>query len=177
MQNDCTNASGCAGATYTSPATCPANICVAGTQTNCAATGLVCDVASGCVACNAPSDCPATGNVCVVATCTGHACGTSNVTAGVAPPALVQTPGDCQKLGTDLPVSSTACLTSPACTGVPLTPSFTPAPTGTDCTSDNQPPKHLCGDTASVFAGVCVECNIDGDCTGGKTCSPAHACQ
>jgi hypothetical protein len=120
-----------------------------------------------------------------------HACGTSNVAGGTAPPGLTQTPGDCQKLvcngsgavtsiddPTDLPLSMTACLTNAACVGTPLTPTFTPAPTGTDCTADNQPPKHVCGDTTTAFAGVCVECNVNGDCTGGlTTCSASHTCQ
>jgi hypothetical protein len=104
----------------------------------------------------------------------------------VVPPGI-QTPGDCQKLvcngsggttsmddPTDLPVSSSACLINPACTGVPLTPSFTPAPTGTTCTATD-PLAHVCGDTSSpLLAGTCVECNVNADCPVAKpTCTPA----
>jgi hypothetical protein len=54
---------------------------------------------------------------------------------------------------------------NPACAGSPLAPSFTPAPTGTDCTVDNKPPRHVCGDTTNSFiAGVCVQCNTFADC-------------
>jgi hypothetical protein len=189
VQGDCTNQSGCTGSTYTSPTTCSTNVCVAGTQTSCAATGKVCDAATGCVACNVAADCVPTGNICILATCSGHVCGTVNVAAGTSPPGLPQTSGDCQRIAcngagavtfiddpADLPVGATVCLTNPACTGVPLAPSFTPAPTGTDCTADNQPPNHVCADTASPLAGKCVECNVPADCAVG-TCTVNHTCQ
>ena len=91
-------------------------------------------------------------------------------------PAGQQTPGDCQKIvcngaggvtsvddATDLPTSNTVCETNPACCGPsPLTPCFTPAAPGTNCTADNHPPNHVCGSGAT--AGVCVQCNTDVDC-------------
>ncbi|MDX2166010.1 MAG: DUF1566 domain-containing protein [Deltaproteobacteria bacterium] len=90
--------------------------------------------------------------------------------------------GDCQKLtcngagGTmsvddpsDPPVSSSACLTNPTCSGSPLAPQFTAAPAGTDCTADNAPPTRVCG--SGLAAGACVECNTNADCSGAETCS------
>ena len=155
----------------------------------CTTGGTVCDGAGSCVSCNAPTDCAPTGNECIVRTCTSHVCGTMNLgqthtlTTG-------QTPGDCQKIvcngaggmtsaddATDLPTSSTVCLTSPACTGAPLTPSFTPASMGTDCTADGVTNHDVCG--GGTAAGLCVECNADPDCVaiGMTTCdTTTHTC-
>ena len=185
----------CGGGTAcTSPTDCPATTsdCVTATCGNgCCGTanvavgtsctsggGKVCDGNGNCVACNSPSDCPATGNFCTTATCNSGSCGTSDVASGTALPSGDQTPGDCQQLvcngsggttsqndATDLPVSSTACLMDPACTGNPLAPTFTDAPTGTDCTADGHPPNHVCGNTSNGnIAGTCVQCNTDADC-------------
>jgi hypothetical protein len=139
--------------------------------TACNSGGTVCNAAGVCVACNTPSDCPGTGNECIVATCSGgNACGTSDLDSTHA--IATQAPGDCQKTvcngagstmsvddPTDLPTSNTACKIDPACSGSPLAPTFTNAPTGADCSSDNVLPKHLCNAT-----GACVECNVDEDC-------------
>ena len=102
-----------------------------------------------------------------------------------------QTAGDCQKIvcdgfgGTisvddaaDLPTSNEICLTMPACTGVPLTPSFTPAAAGTNCSAE-QPAgstKHVCGNDAAT-SGTCVECNSIADCgfDAGGSCTN-HVC-
>src|SRR5262249_7286456 len=59
---------------------------------------------------------------------------------------------------------------TPVCADVPLTPSFLPAATGTDCSADGDPTRSICGDTTTAAAGTCVECDTDADCTGG-TCS------
>ncbi|MFO0684837.1 MAG: hypothetical protein U0234_22460 [Sandaracinus sp.] len=179
------------------PATeCEAFTCNAGsvvsnpepTTTTCTTGGTVCDGAGNCVACNVPSDCPSLGGECVVSFCMTHTCGVTNLDSSHTL-STGQTPGDCQRLvcdgfggvtsaddASDLPISSTACLVSPACTGTPLAPAFTPAATGTDCTADGMAPRHVCGDTtmASV-AGTCVACNVDGDCTAG-TCQADHTC-
>jgi hypothetical protein len=141
--------------------------------------------AGTCVECNAPADCPATGNECVTRTCVANTCGTMNLGASHTL-STGQTPGDCQRIvcngaggttsaddPTDLPASSTVCLTNPACTGVPLAPSFTPAAAGTDCTADNNPPNDVCG--SDIAAGTCVDCNGDGDCTAPATCVN-HVC-
>jgi hypothetical protein len=190
---DCAGAgASCSGNTFKSGATCSAaGACVAGVTTACAAMGKVCNALVGCVQCNTVADCPATGNECVVATCNGT-CGTSNL-GNTHVVSTGQSPGDCQKVvcngaggttsiddPTDLPTSSTVCLTNPACAGAPLAPSFTPATAGNDCSADNQSPKHVCG--SGVFSGVCVQCNGDADCSalndaGVLTCSVAHVCQ
>jgi hypothetical protein len=75
----------------------------------------------------------------------------------------------------DPPVSHTACKTGATCAGSPLTPTFTNAPQGIDCTSDNQLPKHVCG--GGLNAGMCVECNTNADCPGSGTCSVNGVCQ
>jgi hypothetical protein len=188
---DCTSNPGCTGSSYTAPATC-SGVCVAGTVTDCSGLGQVCNPLAGCVACNAPSDCPATGNECTTRTCTGNVCGVANLGA-THTLSTGQSPGDCQKIvcngaggitsiddPTDLPTSSTVCLSAPACSGSPLTPSFTPATPGTDCTADGQSPKTVCG--SGAFSGVCVQCNVNSDCNAINdastlTCSAAHVCQ
>lgn len=154
----------------------------ANTTTACI-TGF-CDGAGACVECNSPAQCPATGNECVAATCVTNTCGTMNLTSSHVL-STGQTPGDCQHIvcngsggmmsaddATDLPTSSSACLTSPACTGSPLAPSFTDAATGTPCTDSGG---SVCGDTTGAASGMCVECNVDGDCTVG-TCQTDHTC-
>jgi hypothetical protein len=97
---------------------------------------------------------------------------------GTALPSGQQVQGNCQQLvcdgsgnttsignATNLPTSTSACLTNPACSGTPLAPSFTPAPTGTACTSSSDPSAGVCGDTTNAsLAGTCVECNTDADC-------------
>ncbi len=155
-------------------------ICPLGTKSckgTCIPTGTCCTSA----------DCPATGNECVARTCVGGVCGTRNLGAEHTL-STGQTAGDCQKIvcngagGTtsiddpmDIPTSSTACRITPACTGSPLTPSFTAAPTGTDCTNDNDPPNQVCGDTTDLLvAGTCVECNVDAECL--DFCSN-HTCE
>lgn len=180
------------------PATqCEAFTCNAGavmgnpepTTTTCSTGGgRVCDGAGHCVECNAIADCGPTGNECVVATCNANTCGTMNLgnshtlTTG-------QTAGNCQRRvcdgaggitsvddATDLPTASTVCQINPSCAGSPLAPAFDPAPTGTDCTADGVAPRDVCGDTTMpTFAGTCVECNIDADCTAG-TCQANHTC-
>jgi hypothetical protein len=157
--------------------TCTSNVCVT------AGNGAACTSNAECT--SGVCDINGTGNCCA-ASCVGGACGaTSCDTSGacvypgntVAPP-MLQTPGDCQQIvcsgngsttsvnaPTNLPTSTTVCETNPACTGNPLTPNFTPAPTGTPCTADNHPPNQVCGDTSnSNIAGTCVECNVDSDC-------------
>jgi hypothetical protein len=63
------------------------------------------------------------------------------------------------------------------CTGSPLSPSFTPAATGTSCIADNNPPNTVCGATGNpLVAGTCVQCNVTGDCSSPKVCV-ANACQ
>ncbi|MBT9560238.1 MAG: hypothetical protein IV100_29685 [Myxococcales bacterium] len=127
-----------------------------------------------CVACNSATDCPATGNECVAATCIDHVCGTENLGEAVTA-TEGQSGGDCQKLvcngegGTksvddaaDLPTSSTVCLTDPTCDGIPLAPSFTKAPVGTDCSADGISGAAFCGE--GPMAGVCGECNTLLDC-------------
>ena len=139
-----------------------------------------------CVECNSIADCPATGNECIAATCNNNVCGTTNLDQSHTL-STGQTSGNCQKIvcngagGTisiddaaDLPVSNTACLMSPACTGAPLTPSFTPAAQGDSCTTDNQPPKRVCG--GGGLAGVCVECNGDADCTAPTPTCSSNVC-
>jgi hypothetical protein len=70
-----------------------------------------------------------------------------------------------------VPVETTVCRV-PACTGTPLAPTVTNAATGTDCTADNKPPAHVCGDTTNAaIAGTCVQCNTIADCpTTGSAC-------
>jgi hypothetical protein len=133
--------------------------------------------------CATGADCPPTGNECIAATCTGSPkmCGVTFLDQTHA--VSNQTLGDCQKIvcdgagGTvsvddpiDLPFSNTVCDT-PSCVGHPLVPVLIPAPTGTDCTADDNPPNHVCGNTASPAAGRCVECNTNADCSGGTSCS------
>ncbi len=150
--------------------------------------GSVCDGAGNCVECNVPADCGPTGNECVVATCMTHGCGTMNLGASHTL-STGQSPGDCQKIvcdgaggttsaddATDLPTATTLCEINPACAGAPLAPAFDPAATGTDCTADGMLPRHVCGDTTMpTYAGTCVACNVDGDCTTG-TCQADHTC-
>jgi hypothetical protein len=139
--------------------------------------------------CTTAGDCPATGNECIAATCNATVCGTQNLgNAHVL--STGQVTGDCQDLvcdgagGTtsidapaDLPLSTTACK-APSCSGPsPLHPTFANAPTGADCSADNNPPNHVCGDTSNVsVAGKCVECNTNADCPNPTTCF-AFICQ
>jgi hypothetical protein len=130
-----------------------------------------------CVECVAATDCTPTGNECIVNTCNNNTCGTQDLDQ-THTLSTGQTTGDCQKKvcngsggttsiddPTDLPASTTVCLINPACTGTPLAPHLTPAATGTDCTSDNKPPNHVCGDTNNaLIAGKCVQCNTIADC-------------
>lgn len=142
--------------------------------------------AGTCVACNTATDCPAPGGACQVATCIDHVCGVGAVPAG-GDALSGQAPGDCQKLvcnevgvpvpeddATDAPASPSACLVNPTCAGDPLLPDFDPAPTGTSCSSDGLAGKTVCGDTASLFAGTCVECVNNTQCPG-KVCDVASA--
>jgi hypothetical protein len=123
------------------------------------------------------SDCPPTGNECIANVCDAQSCcATQNLDQSHSL-STGQTAHDCQRIvcngnggtttvddATDLPSTTETCLTSPACTGVPLAPSFSPAPTGTDCSGDGQSPTHVCGDTNSINAGTCVQCNVGADC-------------
>jgi hypothetical protein len=159
------------------------------------APAAACDVAEGCVQCNTVSDCPA-ATFCSSPTCTNNVCGETFIPSGTALPNGAQTAGDCQQIvcngaggitsvndAADLPKPTTACETNPACTGNPLTPSFTPAPTGTDCTSDSDPHAEVCGNTSNAaIAGTCVECNTTADCTevndaGTLACNSNFVCQ
>src|SRR5262249_17810556 len=97
-------------------------------------------------------------------------------------PAGLQSPGDCQKVvctgtsgtsltpvddPTDIPgPTGSACLTSPACCGPsPLTPCYTPPPTGTPRPTGSDPAAHVRGDTTTpTVAGTSVECNSAPDC-------------
>jgi hypothetical protein len=189
MPADCTGTAACNGTTFTPAASCTGNVCAAGVATDCAAAGQVCDVTAGCVACNAPADCPAPPDECTVRTCTAHVCGktfpdqTHALSTG-------QKAGDCQKLvcdgaghvisvddDTDVPgPSGTVCATSPTCAGSPLAPSYTYAPTGTDCTADGKPPAHVCGDTTDATKGTCVACNTVADCPNDAGTCTGHAC-
>ncbi len=192
---DCTGSAGCSGTMFTSAPACTGHVCTTDTPVDCSATGKVCDATSGCVACNAPADCPAPPNECVVNTCTAHVCGTQNLDQ-THMASSGQSPGDCRKIVcngsgsttqvddiTDLPFSSTACQTNPHCdtSGGPAMPAFDNASPGTDCTGDGNPPASICGD--GVFAGSCVQCNVDADClavndAGTLACDPAsRTCQ
>ena len=190
VSGDCGGNASCMAAVFTPAPTCNASKVCATMPTTCAGATPACSAASGCVACNVPTDCPATASECVLRTCTGSVCGTQNAASGTV--LSMQTPGDCQKLvcngaggttsvddGTDLPTSTTLCLTMPACTGSPLRPSFTPAATGTNCTADNKPPRHVCGDTTKpAIAGTCVQCNANADCPmATPTCNASNVCQ
>ena len=126
--------------------------------------------------CTASPPCGNDGNCAAGGTC-------EMTPSGTALPAGQQTPGNCQQLvcngsggsistddPTNLPTPTSACLTNPACSGTPLAPSFTDAPTGTACTSASDSLADVCGDTSnSNIAGTCVECNMDSDCGGGST--------
>jgi hypothetical protein len=152
--------------------------------TDCTADGMspshVCgsDSAAGtCVQCNTPSDCPVSTNECSPATCSNHVCGTNNL-GQTHTLSTGQVPHDCQKVvcdgnggtmtvadDTDLPVSNTVCKSNPACLNG--TPQFDYAPGGTDCTSDGQSGKRVCGDALDAggsMPGTCVECNVPEDC-------------
>ena len=174
------------------PSTCSVAICSgggcsttpAGTTVHCGTGGsMVCDGAGTCVECNVPADC-GTSTECAVRTCTSHVCGVNNL--GTSHSLAAQTPGDCQRAVcngsggttsvddmTDLPTPSTSCENSPACTGSPLAPSFTPATTGTACSDSGG---HVCGDTTTIAAGTCVDCNTSADCTVGTCNTTAHTC-
>lgn len=134
--------------------------------------------------CTIPADCPPTGNECVDSTCNAGVCGTENLNITHVM-STGQTNGDCQVKvcdgsggitsiddAGDVPVSSTACKV-PACIGPPpLHAELIVAATGTDCSADNNPPNHVCGDTSEpAVAGKCVECNTNADCTGPAVCS------
>jgi hypothetical protein len=126
---------------------------------------------------------------CCAAPCSGSGiCGATgcNVSGACEYPSAVTVAGfvagDCQQLhcngvgGTvssddpsDPPVSHTACLINPTCSGSPLEPHLTAAPAGTDCTADNNLPNHVCG--SGLRAGECVECVSNVDCPGSGTCS------
>jgi len=145
-------------------------------------------------ACSANNQCSSgycgafgTGHCCGAACSVGGICGATDCGAAgqCSYPSTVtlasSAPGDCQDVfcngiggttsvdaPTDLPTSATVCQI-PACSGPsPLHPTFTAAAAGTDCSADNQLPKHVCG--SGISAGVCVQCNGDGDCSGGQTC-------
>ncbi len=116
--------------------------------------------------CTAATPCGNTGNCASGGVCEVTANGT---------PLGSQVPGDCKKATcdgaggtttvtdpTDLPTPNTICETNPSCQG--STPHFDPAPTDTNCTADNNPPNHVCGDNSTGLAGTCVECNTSADC-------------
>ncbi len=181
----CESATACKTSCTTSPDCVGANSCVGGFCVPPADAGTTCSDDAQCRS----GICGTSGSGhCCTAACSpsGGSCGATDCDGvgaclfpgnAVAPVAL-QTPGDCQKIVcsgsggftpvddlTDLPISSTACLINPVCAGSPLAPSFTKAPTGTDCSADGNPPNHVCGDTTNGnIAGACVQCNSDLDC-------------
>jgi hypothetical protein len=170
-----------ATATPTSP---PPTATVTPTQTtNAAAAGAACSADNQCSSDHCGPG--GAGTHCCAAACTvGGVCGatdcgpTGACTYPSTSTAAGQTAGNCQRLvcngaggvtaiddPTNLPTSNTVCLI-PACSAPsPLHPSFTFAPTGTDCTADNQFPRHVCGTPDNLgIAGQCVECNTNADC-------------
>jgi hypothetical protein len=168
-------AKGAAGAVCSGANQCTSGICGTTGSGHCCSTSC----AAGTANCGA-TDCNTSG-ACVYP-------GTSTVvTSG-------QTSGDCQQLvcngsggvtsandATDTPTSNTVCLINPTCSGAPLSPSFTPAPTGTDCTADGVAGKTVCGDTSNpLLAGTCVQCNTAANCAAascsGSTLTPAQTC-
>lgn len=178
---DCTaSAASCNGPLYTPATTCDVGTgkCSA-TQVDCSTTSQFCLVSVGCVNCINDGDCPPSANECVVSSCDQgtHTCTTTDLGPSHAL-STGQTSGDCQKIVcngaggtesvddfTDLPAPNSVCEINPSCEGTPAAPHFDPAPTGTNCTSDNNPPNHVCGDTSNgLIAGTCVQCNDDGDC-------------
>jgi hypothetical protein len=134
----------------------------------------LCGTNGGTHCCKAGTTCPATVAACGTTDCTNT--GVCNYPDSTVAPASLQTPHDCQKVvcngsggdtvvtdTSDTPVSTTLCLINGVCNG--NVPQFDPAPTGTDCTGDNNPPNHVCGNTGNGnIAGACVQCNDDGDC-------------
>ncbi|MFO0675763.1 MAG: hypothetical protein U0169_04475 [Polyangiaceae bacterium] len=185
----CDIAETCTGTT----AACPVDAFLPNV-TVCRASSGVCDTAEICTGTTAecPADvflpnivtCRAASGVCDVAeNCTGTtaACPANGFRPNGFTPAALQTPGDCQKIicvgtnatsvtsandVTDVPVSTSRCLVNARCdvAGGPATPTFDPAATGTNCSSDPGP-GIVCGNSSNpVIAGTCVDCNSDADC-------------
>ena len=139
--------------------------------------------------CTMDSDCPATGNECVVPVCSSGVCDTQNLGFAHAL-SSGQTTGDCQELvcdgaggvtsidnSGDVPTSFTVCKAAMCVGPPPLHAELINAPAGTDCSADNSPPNHVCGDTNEPsVAGKCVECNTNADCSFPQTCN-AFLCQ
>lgn len=165
---ECTT-SGCSSGTTTHTPVTP------GTRCNKAATADgYCSGAGDCVECLDATACTASGP-CYTATCSGAgACGNTPTPDGT--PTAAQTPDDCREvqcngLGAtktvekdDRTPDANLC-TLEQCTGVPMTPTTGNASTATACTLSGG------GGGKCNGSGTCVQCNVDGDCTGGATCS------
>jgi len=163
---DCTDD----GNECTTPATCPANLCVVANEpasTPC--TGGVCDGAGACVGCAVDGDCSDDANECTApVTCNAGTCVITNepastpCTGGVCNGSGLcvecVAPGDCTDDGND-------CTTGPSCTAgscdIP-----TNLGSGTTCSGG------ICDG-----AGACVGCVTAGDCPDdGNQCTAAPSC-
>ena len=152
------------------------------TQTNTAAGapcsgangGTVCDGNGACVACLVPTSCPGQDTECKTRTCTGHTCGFSYQTSGMA--VSTQTPGDCKKnvcdgMGgvtasaddADAPTDGSTCNVASCSGGAPV---HTPAASGTPCGAQK-----VCNGS-----GSCTGCVMASDCPGAATECQAPAC-
>ncbi len=124
--------------------------------------------------CKAASDCPALENPCLDPACTAGVCGFTFVADGM--PAHRQLVGDCQQLtchqdgnytvdmmNVDDPQRHNNPCTTEMCDGTETVSSTVSGtcPTGV-CAIDD--------DSLFTYAGTCVECNVDADCT---TANPA----
>lgn len=161
---------------------CTDDVCTAGVPSNPNSAGgtpcgpsLTCDGNGSCTGCAVAGDCPGVDTDCRVRTCTAGTCGFADVPAGTVTPTQIS--GDCHVnqcdgLGniqnnidnTDFPVDGIDCTDDLCLGGVASNPA---SPVGAIC---NQTGGIVCDG-----AGACVECNLDGDCTGGAYCSN-HVC-
>jgi hypothetical protein len=166
----------------------------------CNQNGIVCDGNGACVQCNSAGECVNQGGICAHATCSSHACGLMDTTAGTPAPVSAQTTGDCQLLlcngmgqtstqadNNDLPVDGDACTLDVCTAGVPSNPD---AMNGTLCGidgfcdgNDNCSAKKSLGDPCSLDAqcdsghcpladGVCCDGTCNGTC---QACTSAKS--
>jgi hypothetical protein len=149
--------------------------------------GQVCSADGGCIAhvCDTASECPGPNppNPCARAGCdvTNQTCTIVDVAAGGLADPSVQVKGNCKKVtcdgmgnamlvddDTNVPISSSVCLTPSCHGGLPIL-TFLTGP----CTENGG---KVCGSPSDpMVAGHCVACNVDADCAVNVICQ-VHQC-
>lgn len=157
----------CAGTQITTEPSAP------GTQCS-ESGGRVCDGSGKCVQCVTPTDCPAPANPdCATPICNGSTCAFSNSPPNTPLPASKQKTGDCVTAVCDGKGGVTTqeddsdfddgnpCTDDSCNKGVPK---HTPSSESTQCSSMGV--SGVCNGK-----GVCVNCNVDGDCGMATACA------